>query len=174
MKEIFINEDNLPDKEIDEEVTRVKALMVNDKNEILLVYCYDEYQFPGGHLEVDETNEEGLIREIKEETGVITKIEDYSYFMTIKDYIKNYRETNLNRCNKIVYYVLNKSYDIDLENTNFSYYEKKGDFKLELIPLDNIEETLIKNNEHHAFARIIVNEMLQVLKEYKKMYKRTD
>jgi len=95
MKEIIIDNDNIKNEKIDEEVTRVKALIVNDKNEILLVHCYDEYQFPGGHLEDGEKNEDGLLREIKEETGIITKIEDYSYFITVKDYTKNYRGTDV-------------------------------------------------------------------------------
>jgi len=174
MKEIIIDNDNIKNEKIDEEVTRVKALIVNDKNEILLVHCYDEYQFPGGHLEDGEKNEDGLLREIKEETGIITKIEDYSYFITVKDYTKNYRGKSINRCNKIVYYVLNKSHNINLENACFSDYEKKGDFKLEWISLNGIENFLIENSDNHSFAKLIVGEMLYVLKEYKKMYKRTD
>ncbi len=172
MKEVIIDNDNIKNEKIDEEVTRVKALITNDKNEILLVHCYNEYQFPGGHLEKGETNEDGLIREIKEETGTNTKIEDYSYLMTIKDYTKNYRGKGINRCNKIVYYVLNKRYDIDLTKANFSNYEKKGDFKIKWISLDNVEEILIKNSNSHSFAKLIVNEMLYVLKKYKETYKK--
>ncbi len=172
MKELIIDNDNIKNKKIDEEVTRVKALIVNNKNEILLVHCYNEYQFPGGHLENNESNEVGLLREIKEETGIKTKIEDYSYFMTIKNYNKNYREKGVNRCNKIIYYVLNKSYDINLENANFSDYEKKGNFRLEWVSLNKVEWLLIENSNSHSFAKIIVNEMLYVLKEYKNKYKR--
>lgn len=172
MKELVIDNDNIKEEKIDEEVVRVKALIVNDTDEILLVYCYNEYQFPGGHIENNETNEDGLLREIKEETGAETKIEDYSYLMTIKDYVKNYRDNGKNRCNKIVYYVLDKNYDINMENANFSDYEKKGAFRLEWIPLDNVEEVLIKNRDSHSFAKLIVDEMLYVLKEYKKIYKR--
>ena len=54
MKEIFINEDNLSKNEINEEVIRVKGLIINDKNEILLGYSNNTYQFPGGHLEEGE------------------------------------------------------------------------------------------------------------------------
>lgn len=172
MKELIIDNDNIKNERIDEEVTRVKVLIVNDKNEILLVNCYNEYQFPGGHLEENETPEEGLIREIKEETGANTKIEDYNLFMVIKDYTKNYRETNKNRCNKIIYYILNKHYDISLENSSFSDYEKKGDFRLELVHLDKVEDLLIESSKTHLIAKIIAIEMLCVLKEYKNKYKR--
>lgn len=170
MKEIVINENNLKEEEINEEVTRVKAIIVNDKNEILLACCDNEYQFPGGHLDDGEECIPGLIREVKEETGMETNAEDYECLMTIKNYVKNYRETNKKRCNKMIYYVLKKNYDINLENACFSDYEKKGGFRLELVPLDNVEEVLIKNSSHHDFAKIIAEEMLQVLKEYKKLY----
>ncbi len=172
MKKLIIDNDNIKEERIDEEVTRVKALIVNDKNEILLVNCYNEYQLPGGHLEENETPEDGLIREIKEETGANTKIEDYSPFMVIKDYTRNYRETNKNRCNKIIYYVLNKDYDISLANSSFSDYEKKGDFRLELVHLDKVEDLLIESSKNNSFAKIIAIEMICVLKEYKNEYRR--
>ena len=48
----------------------VRAIILN-KNKILLVYVkkYNEYEFPGGGIEKNETNEEALILEIREETG---------------------------------------------------------------------------------------------------------
>ena len=67
MKELILNEDKLKDKEIDDYVTRVKAIIVNDKKELLLGFSYNDYQFPGGHLEKEEEPVKGLIRELKEE-----------------------------------------------------------------------------------------------------------
>ncbi len=171
MKEIIINEDNLTEEEINEEVTRVKAIIVNEKNEILLACCDNEYQFPGGHLDDGEECIPGLIRELEEETGMKVNSNDISSFMMIKDYVKNYRNSGKNRCNKIIYYVVNNNYDIDLKNVRISDYERKGGFRLERVPLDSVEEVLMENSKHHAFARIIAEEMLQVLKEYKKIYK---
>ena len=55
MKEIFINNDKLKDEEIDENVTRVKSLLINDKNQILLGYSHNTYQFIGGHVEKEES-----------------------------------------------------------------------------------------------------------------------
>ena len=62
MKELILNEDKLKDKEIDDYVTRVKAIIVNDKKELLLGFSYNDYQFPGGHLEKEEEPVKGLIR----------------------------------------------------------------------------------------------------------------
>jgi mutator protein MutT len=51
------------------------ALVVNDQNEILLIKRSptsvrpNKYAIPGGHLDRDETVIEGVLRELKEETG---------------------------------------------------------------------------------------------------------
>ena len=82
MKELILNEDKLKDKEIDDYVTRVKAIIVNDKKELLLGLSYNDYQFPGGHLEKDEEPVKGLIRELKEETGYSS--ENLEWILTIR------------------------------------------------------------------------------------------
>ncbi|MFJ7663991.1 NUDIX hydrolase [Lysinibacillus sp. NPDC097162] len=47
----------------------VRAIIVNE-NRILLVHSNKgDFKFPGGGLEDNETHEEGLVREVKEETG---------------------------------------------------------------------------------------------------------
>ena len=51
----------------------VGALIFNSKGEILLIKSYkwkDMFVMPGGHIEVGETMEQALKREIKEETGL--------------------------------------------------------------------------------------------------------
>ncbi len=55
--------------------TGVSALVVNEKDEILLEKRRDngKYSLPGGCLDRDETIREGVLREIKEETGLSLK-----------------------------------------------------------------------------------------------------
>jgi len=43
VKEILYNYDNLSSKDIDEKVVRVKALIINSNNEILLGYSCGTY-----------------------------------------------------------------------------------------------------------------------------------
>ena len=64
MKVIFINKDNLTEDEINEEVVRVKGLLINNKKELLLGYAHNCYQFPGGHKEKNETLSNVLKREM--------------------------------------------------------------------------------------------------------------
>ena len=51
MKEIIRNESNLKEIDVTEVVKRVKLLIINSNNEILLGYSHSDYQFPGGHVE---------------------------------------------------------------------------------------------------------------------------
>ena len=70
MKTIIHNKDNLKQEDINLKIYRSRAVIINSNNEILLGYLGGTYQFPGGHLEGNETIEECLVREVKEETGI--------------------------------------------------------------------------------------------------------
>ena len=55
------------------------ALIVNDDGRVLLCESHkwpDIYTVPGGHVELGETVEEALKREIKEEVGLDVKVEE--------------------------------------------------------------------------------------------------
>ena len=66
----------------------VRAVMVNDKEEVLLVYSshFDDYTFPGGGIKGEETEKRALKRELKEEIGAkgIKIIEPLGYIKEIK------------------------------------------------------------------------------------------
>lgn len=72
----------------------VGAFILNDKNELLLLSSpkwKGKYIIPGGHIELTEKIEDALIREVREETGLI--ISDIK-FLNIDEYIdtKNPKE----------------------------------------------------------------------------------
>ena len=167
MKEVFINKENLSESEIDEIVVRTKALIINDKEEITLVYSHQSYQFPGGHLEEGETIEDCLRREVKEEIGIDLD-EELNLFYKIKYYNKNYRDTNKNRENDIYYYLVktNKKYDID--KVSFEELEKYDNMKIVQIPINDVEETLMKTVNDNSINNIIYEEMMKVINEYLK------
>ena len=57
----------------------VGALVVNDKDEVLLVRSEkwgDKYTVPGGHIELGERAEDAIVREVKEETGLDSTAEE--------------------------------------------------------------------------------------------------
>ena len=67
----------------------VGALIFNDENKIFLMKSHKwghKYTIPGGHIEVGETMEEALIREVKEETNLdIYDIKYVAFYEVIFD-----------------------------------------------------------------------------------------
>ena len=171
MKEVLYNYDNLTTADIDEVVVRTKGLLVNDKDEITLGYCHETYQFPGGHLEDGETLEECLLREIEEETGI--KLTDASFkpFEKITHYSKNYRGTSKNRQNEIYYYVVKTNEVFDMNKSTLTEDEKDGKYCPKTIPLKDVEQVLIDSIKEDKSNEVIVEEMLDAIKEYKKNIK---
>lgn len=171
MKEIIYNKEKLTEKDIDETVIRVKALIINSKNEILLGYAHKTYQFPGGHIEENESLEEGLKREVKEETGIEIREVNLKPFVKIVYYTSNYRNTGLNRKNEIYYYVIKTDDNVNENNMNLDEWEKEGNYVVKRIPLNEVESLLISGLKDNSINKIIVEEMTEVLNEYKNNYR---
>lgn len=169
MKRVFINDDNLDISDLDYEVIRVKGIIINSKNEVLLAHNNNTYQFPGGHQENNEDMEEALTREIKEETG----IDIYNFtgpFMQITTYAKNYFHSRKNVCNKIYYYRILSDEVPNLEETNYDELERQTDFNLIYVSMDDLNDFLKRNIDNGMVDVSIGKEMLLVLEEYHKLY----
>jgi len=166
MKEILINNDNLSIDDIDEVVTRTKALIINDSNEIMLGYSSGVYQFPGGHLEDGEELIDCLIREVKEETGIELKNKNLTPFEKITYYSRNYRNSGKNRENDIYYFIVKTNEEYNLDNTSYDEGEKERGYTIKKIALSDVKDILIKSIPDNPINKIVVEEMIEVLNEY--------
>lgn len=138
MKEIIYNEDCLKDEDIHEWVKRAKLLVVNSKDEILLGHTDDSYYFLGGHVDGDESDNECLIREIKEEAGIDYNPKVNSPLVSIKYYCKNYPQEGINRGYISNYYVIYDDMVVNPENVNLTEGEKEGNLRFVYIHKDSI------------------------------------
>lgn len=164
MKEIFYNDDNLLEEEIDEMVVRVKAIIINQNDDILMGYCDGTYQFPGGHLEDGETLIEGLRREISEETGIfLDKNVKLEPFMMIRYYTKNYRNKGINRENKIYYYLIRSEMEPVVNNMSLDAYEKEHNYMLKRVNLNDIESELERTVNDNSINEILYKEIKLVI-----------
>lgn len=168
IKEKIYNKDNLLKEDITKIVTRVKVLIINSKDEVLLGFCNQTYQFPGGHLEEGETLIECVIREVKEETGIELSIKELEPFFAIKHYNKDYNNSGENRCSEIYYFKIKTDEQINLSNVNYTENEQTGNFELRYVPLNKIEEVLTESITWNEINNVIVSEMLTVFNEYNK------
>ena len=84
MKVVTLNPNKLTMDDIDREQHRVKVLLFNSKDEILLCKINGVYNFIGGHIEENETVLETAQREIKEETGISMRLGNFfsAFFQT--------------------------------------------------------------------------------------------
>lgn len=169
MKELVTNKYNLREEDMTEVVQRVKILLVNSNDEILLGYSHHDYQFPGGHVEEGETLISTVNREIQEETGMELNLteDDVKPFAKALGYYKDWPEEGKNRKIEIYYYEVKCDEKPNLDNTNYTEGEKDGNFTLKYIPLSNVEEVLKNNAEEFGDNHGIAREMLELFEVYK-------
>lgn len=168
MKEIIYNYDNLINDDITETVIRTKALIINGKN-IYIGNANDVFQFPGGHLEDNESFSDCLKREIMEETGI--EIEDNDIdkaFMKVTYMNKDWPEKGKNRKAEIYYYVVKTNKYPDLTKTNYTENEKKHNFKVDIILLKDAIKIIENNINKNEMNKVISPDMIEAIKEYLK------
>lgn len=149
-------------------VKRVKALIVSSDNKILLVNNYQDYQFPGGHMENNEIYSEALKRELLEETGIDFNIEkDIEPVLKLYRYYEEYHETKENTLLEINYFIIRSDKYIDIDNLNLTKEEENGDFSLTYISLFEfkrlLEENIMINNDKYGISE----EMFEVFDKLK-------
>ena len=174
MKEIIHNDDLLKDNEIDEQSIRARGLIINSKNEILMCYSngLQHYEFPGGHLEENETLIAGLKREIKEETGIIINVSEITPLMSIKYYCKNYHNRNKNRLASIYYYIINTDNPYNPSKTNLDKMEISQNYECRYIKISDLKNIIIDNKKTTKENNQTLDDLLIVWDEYLKKYRK--
>lgn len=164
--DIINNKYNLTYSDINRFSKKARILIENSKDEILICKYADIYMLPGGKIDRNETIEEGLKREIKEEIGI--DLSSFSKFIKYIYYEKDYPNYNelINR--KVVTYYYKTNMDFNLENLNKSLTdrEKKYGFEIMWVKKKDIINLLINHNSTNKKEYFFKCELLDILNNY--------
>lgn len=162
---MLINDDNLQMNEIEEFRYKVRAMLIDDENRLLVANYGNIFLFPGGSIDEGEDIEEAITRELKEETGIVYDIKELKLLTKLEFFQRNYLKRNGKVKNRLIstYYFLGSYKDIDLTMQQLTEKERKDNFKLELIPLSIIKQVIIENKNDNPRKVYFQREMLEVI-----------
>ena len=167
MKEIIYNYDLLDEKDINNKVQRVKALIINSNDEVLFGYADKTYQLVGGHVEAGENLTNALEREMKEESGIILDLDNLRPFLKIKYYSRNYPKEDLNTLTINNYFIVRTDLKPDIDKIKLTDYEKEWNYVVKYLPKDKIIE-ILKNSLPEAKKKNPVLDTIEAVSEFLK------
>ncbi len=165
MKKIIYNYDNISNDEINNIVKRARALIVNSDSEILFGYADKTYHLIGGHLEGNEDYLDCLIREVREESGILLNVSNITPFLQIEYYSKDYPDEGVNTKNVINYYIIKTDMKPDSSKMELTDEEKEWNYTVKYIYKDKALKVL-KDNIKFAKNKAAVYDTMEAVIEY--------
>lgn len=166
---IIINEDNLKNEEIHDFNLKARAILIDESNRILIANYAKIILLPGGSIEKGETILEGIKRELKEEIGIVYEDEELEPIITINYYQNNYPKRDGTLKNRLVqtHYFLADYKSTNDKKQDLTESESKGNFKLELVALQDLETIILENENDNPRNIYFQKELLKVIDTYK-------
>lgn len=169
MENIIINDFNLNNNEIQKNGNKVRAVLLSD-NKILVSHYGGIILLPGGSIDKGETADDAIIRELKEETGIVYDANNLKELLLLEYYQPNYptrRDEVINRLIRTKFY-FGQYRGIDLKSINRTENEVKDNFHLDLIDLDEFA-SLINESSENPRKKYFDRENQEVIKVLKKL-----
>ena len=169
MEQLF--EIDLHDYEVGDSVfsrPSARGIIFDDCGRIALVYSQKEkyYKFPGGGIHQDEDKKEALIREVKEETGLIVIPDSIEEFGSVLRRQKSNISPNTIFEQENFYYLC--KVEKEIAKQNLDDYEAEAGFILKFVCLDEAIDTNSKYKTEDYFNEIMIKRetrLLQLIKE---------
>lgn len=144
---------------------RAAHIIIYHNDSILLQQRVDSKDyFPGvwdisaaGHIGAGEIPVESALRELQEEVGIKSSVEELNFYKIIKE---EHQYKNIN--NKEFYYMYFLKREIDLDNLTLQKEEVKD---VKIMKLDDLEKDLKKNPKDY-FPHKYWDEIIQKVKSY--------
>ena len=170
MKQITFNETNLKSDEIDRNVRKVRAIVINKEGKALVTKCAGKYMFPGGKIDGNETEVQALKREILEESGIEIDTDSIQPFLQIDTYSRNYydRHTNrdINKHTQTTFFEIHTNEQINEGKQSLTESEKSAKLKTEFKNLSIIQYLVETNNIQSKNKEVFDREILTAIREF--------
>lgn len=145
-----------------------RAIIIKNDNKIALVYSKKEkyYKFPGGGIHTDEDKKEALIREVREEVGLIVIPESICEFGSVMRRQKSNVSPHTIFEQENFYYTCKTKNEI--ADQNLDNYEAEAGFILRFVDLDEAISVNSAYKSKDYFNEIMImreTKILQMIKD---------
>ena len=175
---LILNEDNIKFEEVNQIREKVRAILIDENDQVLIANYGDVFLLPGGYPEDSERYIDAIIRELKEETGIIYNYDELSYYGLIEHYQKDYPSRNGRISNKLVntYYFVGDYKGFSKKDQLLTLREYIDNLSFIMVPLENIETLIydhISDNPRSEFfdaeLYVIMQNFIQSRKKNQKL-----
>lgn len=170
MKKVEFNENNLKKEEIDKVVRKVRAFVIDENtNQVLLVHYAGLYMLPGGSIDKGEEVHVALEREILEESGMEIDCSFLEPFLKISSYDKNYfdrKSGTINRLTETLFFEVVTNQGIDESKKKLTTSEKESNHHIFFVSLDEMRKLICENQTDNPKRKQFDREILLALDEY--------
>lgn len=154
MKRIVLNDKNLVQDDSWLYFRKVRAIIDDKERKIVVSKEGGVYIFPGGKCDGDEKEEAAIIREIKEETGIIITDEILEKVLVIESFYDDfwdYRSESLKpRHTLTTYFYIKTDKKINVDKLELTESEKRLNFNIFTCDKNNLYKLL---KEDHSLIR---------------------
>ena len=173
--ELVINDDNLQLNEVQEFNSKARAILIDENNRILIANYGNIILLPGGKVDEGETLSEAIIRELSEELGQNYNSSELEFFVTLNYYQKSYPKRDGTFQNRLVqtHFYIGSYKGIKNDSRKLTEKEHKGNFRLELVSLEDLENMILKNVNDNPRNIYFQKELLTILASYKNIKQHT-
>ena len=162
---LILNDENLQLDEINEFNSKVRAILIDSENKVLVANYGGVFLFPGGSIDDGENIDESIIRELQEETGTDYETGDFTFLTQLDFFQKNYVKRDGMKVNRLIrtYYFIASYKPVKLRLQKLTEKEKKDDFKLAVVPLCELKKLVLKNKNSNPRNFYFQREMIEVI-----------
>jgi 8-oxo-dGTP pyrophosphatase MutT (NUDIX family) len=132
----------------------IRAIIMKNNRILLVESNWGDYKFPGGSLEENETHEDCLKREVREETGYVNSLVKDKVGIVIERKMDEYEDHTLFQMTSH-YYLCELATD-EKVTQQLDDYEAKMDFTAKWVTLEEAiiqNESLINNLEKNSWLK---------------------